>query len=50
MSPDIDVSVTDLIEMVDGLVEVVDGATLVRELDDRLQVLVSRYESELHPG
>ena len=49
MSTNIDVSVTDLIAIVENLVEVVepiDAPQLVRELDSRLQSLVLRHELE----
>ena len=49
MSTNVDVSVTDLVAIVESLTEVIepiDAPKLVRELDSQLQSLVLRHELE----
>ena len=41
-----DVSVTDLLAIVECLIDPVDASALVRELEATLDVLVARHESE----
>ena len=50
MSTNIDASVTDLLAMVEGLIEPIDAPRLLRELDNRLESLVIRHESEAQHG
>ena len=50
MFTNVDVSVTDLLAIVEGLIEPIDAPKLVRELDNRLESLIIRHESEAQHG
>ena len=50
MSTNVDVTLIRLLASVEDLAEAIDSAKLLRELNDQLESLISRHESEAHPA